>query len=52
VVERRVLRRGFASKEEEVTGHSRRHNKELHNLSYSLNIISTVIPEEYDRQSI
>jgi hypothetical protein len=38
----------FASKKEEVMGGF---NIELHNLSYSLNIISTVKSGEYDGQS-
>jgi hypothetical protein len=51
VVERRVLRRGFASKAEEVMG-EKTHNKELHNLSYLLDIVSTVKSGGYDGQSI
>jgi hypothetical protein len=43
VFEKRVLRRIFGSKKDEVTGDLRKlHNEELHNLYPSLNIIRLI----------
>jgi hypothetical protein len=43
VLEKRVLRRIFGPKRDEVTGEWRRlHNEELHNLYSSPNIIRTI----------